>query len=444
MTAAYEPRSMSERGDSIASLVEHLYPLCRSITGNGVRETLDRIGRRIPLEVFEVPTGTKVFDWTVPKEWNIRGAHIRGAGGVKVVDFEDHCLHVMSYSVPVNRRMTLEELRPHLHSLPENPDWIPYRTSYYREAWGFCLADRVLSSMEEGTYEVCVDSTLEDGSLTYAECLVPGESSEEILVYTHTCHPSMANDNASGLALVTELAQQLLRRRPKLSYRFVFGPGTIGSITWLAMNRSRLERIAHGLVVGLVGDSAGLTYKATPAGTHVVDRAARHVLSAVAGARLTSFTPYGYDERQFCSPGIRLPVGRLTRSAEGAYPQYHTSADDLSLVSPEALAESFFACERILGILERNGRFLNTAPMGEPQLGRRGIYRATGGEDLPNREFALLWVLNQSDGDEDLLGISERSGLPFETIAEAAHELEAVGLLRKPDAPNEASQGDRS
>lgn len=420
-------------GEELHEFVSRLYPLCRSITGNGVRETLRIIGERIPLEVFEIPTGTQVFDWRVPKEWNINGAYIKDSRGRTVVDFADHNLHVVSYSVPVRTKMSLPELRPHLHSLPEHPDWIPYRTSYYRETWGFCLTHRVLETLQDGLYEVVVDSTLQDGSLTYAECVVPGQRDEEILVYTHTCHPSLANDNASGMAVVAMLAEQVRREKPSLTHRFVFGPGTIGSITWLAHNESKLQRIRHGLVVGLVGDPAGLTYKSSRDANHVIDRAARNVVSSYSGARLEDFAPYGYDERQFCSPGINLPVGRLTRSGENRYPEYHSSADDLSLVRPFVLAESLVACRRILRTVDSDARYRSLSPKGEPQLGRRGLYRATGGTELPDWEFALLWVLNQSDGGKSLLGISERSGLPFETIAQAAQELETAGLLARID-----------
>jgi aminopeptidase-like protein len=337
--------------------------------------------------------------------------------------------------------MTLQELRPHLHSLPAHPSWIPYRTSYYKESWGFCVADEALRSLRDDSYDVLVDTSLEDGSLTYAECVVAGETDDEVLVYTHTCHPSLANDNASGLALTTLLAAARLRAKPRLTHRFVFGPGTIGSITWLARNRENLARIRHGLAIGLVGDAGGVSYKRSRHGDRLIDRAARHVLRGLPQSRILDFSPYGYDERQFCSPGIDLAFGRLTRSNEGGYPEYHTSADNLALVRPAALAESFTACSRILDIVDRDARYLNLQPMCEPQLGKRGLYRVTGGENLPDREFALLWVLNQSDGGRDLLGISERSGLPFEAIASAASELESADLLRRLDSSSEVQPG---
>ena len=431
-------------GESIFGLIERLYPICRSITGDGVRKTLDVLKERIPLDVFEVASGTRVFDWYVPKEWNVKNAHIHDSRGRKVVDFDQHNLHLVSYSVPIREKMCLSDLKPHLHSLKENPDWIPYRTSYYTESWGFCLADTVLQALEDDLYEVVIDSTLADGSLTYGECFVPGQCEDEVLIYTHTCHPSLANDNCSGMAVATALAEDLMRGEPRLSYRFVFGPGTIGSITWLSQNEDRLERIQHGLVLGLVGDSAGLRYKSSRYGDHVIDRAARHVLESHTNACLERFSPYGYDERQFCSPGINLPVGRLTRSPEGGYPEYHSSADNLTLVKPDALAGSFAVCKRILGIVEQNTRYLNLAPMGEPQLGRRGLYRAMGGEDIPDREYALLWILNQSDGRNSLMDISERSGLTFEVLAAAAGELTSAGLLRDIDSSAEVHGGRES
>lgn len=427
----------------IYGLAEELYPICRSITGHGVRKTLDIIGKHVPLEVFEVPSGTQVLDWTVPREWNIEDAYIRDANGEKVVDFSNHNLHVVSYSVPVNGRMTLDELRPHLHSLPEHPNWIPYRTSYYHENWGFCLQHSQLERMTDDVYDVVIDSTLEDGSLTYAECLVEGENSDEVLIYTHTCHPSMANDNTSGMALVTLLAREIGRSKPRLSYRFVFGPGTIGSITWLARNQEVVDRVRHGLVVGLVGDSGPLTFKCSRNGSARVDHAMRHMLADLPEARVESFSPFGYDERQFCSPGYDLPVGRLTRSPEDSYPEYHTSADNLEFLNRDSLAESYLVCRRALGALDVDMRYVNLSPKGEPQLGKRGLYRKSGGEGLPGREFALLWVLNQSDGSNSLLEIAEKSGLSFEVIHEAARDLETAGLMKPLDRTRSDSKGAR-
>ena len=414
------------------ALATELFPLCRSITGDGVRATLRRIGERIPIEVHEVPSGTEVLDWTVPDEWNIRGAHIDRPDGRRIVDFDDSNLHVVGYSEPVRAEMTLDELRPHLHTHPDNPEWIPYRTSYYSRTWGFCLSERQLGGLGNGPFEVVVDSTLEPGSLTYGELLLPGELEDEVLLTTHVCHPSLANDNLSGVVVLTELAARLVNTPRRLSYRFLFIPGTIGSITWLAANESGLSRITAGLVVACVGDSGPITYKRSRQGVALVDRAGAHVAQHV-GGRVLDFVPWGWDERQFNSPGFDLPVGCLTRSLEGEFAEYHSSADDLELIRPERLEESMQAALSILDVLGRDRLFLNVSPKGEPQLGKRGLYRGLGGADPGTRQLALLWTLNQSDGGRSLLEIAERSGIAFAEIADAARDLVEAGLLTERD-----------
>jgi aminopeptidase-like protein len=412
-------------------LMHELYPICRSITGDGVRASLRIIGQYIPLILTEVPSGTPVFDWEVPREWNIRGAWIKDAEGRTLVDFRNHTLHVMSYSVPVRGRFTLAELSPHLHSLPSHPDWIPYRTSYYHEDWGFCLTHRQLEGLREGCYEVHIDSTLAPGHLTYAECRIPGESEEEFLVFTHVCHPSLCNDNLSGIALAMLIARELAKERPHLTYRFVFAPGTIGSITWLARNEERLERVRHGLVIGGAGDRGPLTYKRSRRGQADIDRIGARVLARVgARARCIDFSPYGYDERQLCSPAFDLPVGRLTRSPNGEYPEYHSSADNFELLDSQAFEQSLRSLAAILSIADRNAVYINQNPKCEPRLGKRGLFPKTGGAHPGEFEHALLWVLNQSDGRHSLLDIAERSGLEFELLAHAADALLAVDLLR--------------
>lgn len=414
-------------GRDMYRLVAELFPITRSITGAGFRKTLDILRRHIPLEVREVPSGTKVFDWTVPKEWNIRDAYIKDAAGRKVVDLQRSNLHVVSYSVPVRETMSLAELKPHLHTLPAQPDWIPYRTSYYRESWGFCLSHRDLLGLQEGDYEVVIDSSLEDGSLTFGELFLKGEREDEVLISAHACHPSLANDNLSGVGLATMLARHMASFPHRFSYRFLFIPGTIGAITWLALNEKAARRIRAGLVVTGVGDRGGLTYKKSRRGNADIDRAAAHVLRrAERPGRLMDFSPYGYDERQFCSPGFDLPVGRLSRTPHGEYPEYHTSADDLEFVSAEALADSYIKVLAILDILERNGVFVNRSPKCEPQLGRRGLYDSPGAA-----EMAMLWVLNLSDGSHSLLDIAERSGLDFVDIRRAADALLEAGLLEE-------------
>jgi aminopeptidase-like protein len=342
----------------------------------------------------------------------------------------------MSYSTPVDAVMSLEELRPHLFSIPERPDWIPYRTSYYREDWGFCLTHRALESLRPGKYRVRIDSTLQPGTLTYAECFVPGAVPEEVLIFTHVCHPSLCNDNLTGIAVATELAAQLRRSSPHFSYRFVFGPGTIGSITWLARNEHNVHRVRHGLVLGLIGDRGPLTYKRSRQGGAQIDRIGAYVLGQLpdppeSKARVIDFSPYGYDERQLCSPGFNLPVGRLTRTPNNEYPEYHTSADDFSILDRDALAQSLFAAASILRIADRDACYLNLSPKCEPRLGKRGLFRNTGGRHPGEFEHALLWVLNQSDGSNSLLDIAEKSRLPFDVVAEAADALTGVELLRR-------------
>jgi aminopeptidase-like protein len=418
-------------GEEMYALVEQLFPICRSITGDGVRDTLAALREHVPLEVREVPTGTPVLDWTVPKEWNIRDAYVKAPSGERVVDFRESNLHVVGYSVPVNARLPLAELRDRLHSLPERPDWIPYRTSYWNETWGFSLPHRRLAELTDGEYEVYIDATLEDGYLTYGELALAGETADEILISTHVCHPSLANDNLSGIAVATFLARRLAdASRRRYSYRFLFVPGTIGPITWLALNEESTRRIRHGLVLALLGDPGRVTYKRSRRGDAGIDRAAAHVLRySGADHALVDFSPYGYDERQYCSPGFDLPVGRLTRTPHGEFPEYHTSADDLALVTAESLADSLATVEAIVDVLERNATYVNRQPKGEPQLGRRGLYGSTGGASRREHELALLWVLNQSDGEHSLLDIAERARLPFSEIVGAADALRSRDLL---------------
>jgi aminopeptidase-like protein len=413
--------------------IADLYPICRSITGDGVRRTLAKVGERIPLQVHEVPSGTQVFDWTVPREWNIRDAWIKDPRGRKVVDFQHLNLHVLNYSVPVHKKVSLAELEEHLFTLPDQPGLVPYRTSYYKEAWGFCMAHHQWLGLEEGEYEVCIDSTLENGSLTYGECFLPGETDREVLISCHVCHPSLCNDNLSGLAVCTFLAQELAKAPRRLSYRFVFIPGTIGSITWLARNDSSrmITRIIAGLVAANLGDPGHFHYKKTRHGNAEIDRAVLQVLRGEEHG-VEDFVPFGYDERQYSSPGFNLPVGSLTRTPYGRYPEYHTSADNLDFIQAASLDGSLRTYLSVMNVLEGNRRYENLNPKCEPQLGRRGLYRTIGGDDSGRqRELALLWVLNLSDGEHGLLDIAERSGMPFEAIQAAADALLEVELLRE-------------
>ncbi|MBP7755390.1 MAG: DUF4910 domain-containing protein [Thermoanaerobaculia bacterium] len=413
------------------ALAARLFALPRSLTGDGVRATLAALGELVPLTVVEVPTGTPVLDWTVPKEWNLRRAVLRGPGGEIVADTARRNLEVVGYSVPVRGRFPLAELRPRLHSLPDKPDLVPYRTSYWQESWGFCLPHRVLAALPDGEYEVEIDTTLADGHLTYGELLLPGASPAEILVSCHVCHPALANDNLSGLAVSAFLARELAGRERRWSWRFLWAPGTIGAIAWLARNEAVTARIRAGLVAANLGDPGAFHYKRSRRGDTEIDRAVEIALRDLGVPHaLEEFVPFGYDERQYCSPGFDLPVGLLSRTPWGRFPEYHTSADDLDFIRPEALAGSLAVYRAVAGVLEGNRRFRNLSPKGEPQLGRRGLYRALGGDDRGReRELALLWVLNQSDGGPDLLAIARRSGLPFERLREAAAALAAAGLI---------------
>ncbi len=420
-------------GQAMYRLIVDLYPICRSITGNGFRETLSIIKQHIPLQVQEVPTGTQVFDWTVPKEWNIVDAYIKNSKGERIVDFRKSNLHVVNYSMPIKANMSLAELKPHLFTLPDRPDWIPYRTSYYQENWGFCLSHRQFLELRDDIYEVCIDSSLEDGYLTYGEYYLNGESEDEVLISCHACHPSLCNDNLSGVALATFLAQCLSSLTLRYSYRFLFIPGTIGSITWLALNEATVSRIKHGLVVVDVGDSGSSTYKRSRQGNAEIDTAVEYVLKHFGQPYATQdFFPYGYDERQYCSPGFNLAVGCLMRTPHGQYPEYHTSADNLDFVKADTLADSFSKYVAVLNILENNRRYLNQNPKCEPQLGKRGLYDAIGGQsDAKARQLALLWVLSLSDGRHTLLDIARRADMSFDLIKIAADLLAHHNLLRE-------------
>jgi aminopeptidase-like protein len=418
-------------GTEAFELMQRLFPLCRSLTGSGVRATFDILDEYVPLQRTEIASGTEIFDWIVPDEWNIRDAYLATADGRRVVDFRASSLHVVSYSEPVRTRLPLEDLGERLHTLPDQPDLVPYRTSYYNRTWGFCLSHRQLQELQPGEYDVVIDSTLEPGHLTYGEVRIDGETDDEVLISTYVCHPSLANDNLSGIAVATMLAKQLAQRRLRHSYRILFAPGTIGPLAWLHQNRETLGRVKHGLTVSCIGDAGGFTYKRSRRADSEADRAVELALrDSGAEHRIVGWEPWGGDERQFCSPGFNLPVGCLMRTPHGGFPGYHTSADGLDRIQPESLGAAVQVCLDAVEILETNRTCRNLSPYGEPQLGRRGLYRSSGGAvSSPDDERALLWVLNLSDGGPSLLDVAAQSGLAYPIIARAAQRLEQAGLL---------------
>jgi len=418
--------------DRMFQLITACYPICRSITGDGVRETIEIIRKIIPLDKHEVPSGTKVYDWEIPKEWNIKQAYIKDPNGNVIVDYKRHNLHVLNYSIPIRKRVGLDELKKHLYTIPEQPDLIPYRNSYYRENWGFCLSHNQMIRLKEGTYEVVIDTSLEDGHLTYGEYFIQGNSSEEILISTHICHPSLCNDNLSGIAVSTYLAKYLGEQTTRYSYRFLFIPVTIGSIAWLSLNEQNLK-IKHGLVLALLGDLSDFTYKRTRKGNSEIDSVIEHCLQhSNKTYTIKDFIPYGYDERQYCSPGINLSVGCFTRAPYGEFPEYHTSADNLEFVKPDALAESLATLYEALFVLENNLKYVSKYPKCEPQLGKRGLYQQIGGTNEGKvTQLAALWVLNMSDGNYSLLDIAKKSGIQFTVIKNAADALINCDLIEK-------------
>lgn len=424
------------RGREMHALARELFPITRSLAGPGFRETLDRLEPVCgPITRHEVATGEAVFDWEVPREWTIREAWIKGPDGELVCSLADNNLHVVSYSTPVHARMDLDALQQHLHSLPDQPDAIPYRTSYYRESWGFCLTERRRRELPAGEYEVLVDSTLQDGAIVLGEVTVPGTSDDEVLFSTYCCHPSMANNELSGPLVVAHLAA-LLRERPeppRHTYRFVFVPETIGAIAYLARFGRRLrERLVAGWVVTCVGDPGTFTYKRSRRGDALPDRLTEHVLRHAGDPHeVLDFFPWGSDERQYCSAGFNLPVGSLMRTMYGVYPEYHTSLDDLELITAEALGGSLERYAEVVAALEGNEVLVNTQPDCEPQLSKRDLYPTTGGGLGAARDLHdVLIVLNWCDGERDLLEIAERAGRPLAVLRAVADELLAHGLLR--------------
>lgn len=428
-----EEDSLDKVGQEMHHLMEELYPICRSITGNGVRETHEIIRKYIKLETHEVSSGTQVFDWTIPDEWNIKDAYVIDPHGNKIIDFKKSNLHILNYSIPINKKMTLDELTPHLFTIPDQPDMIPYRTSYYNQNWGFCLSQRQLLQLEDGEYHVVIDSTLKPGSLTYGEYYLKGKKEEEIVISCYTCHPSLCNDNLSGVVLTTFLAKYLEQFSLEYSYRFLFVPETIGAITWLSVNENNLSKIKCGLVVTCVGDSGNLTYKKSRQDNSEIDRFAINVLKhSCSQFKIIDFFPPGSDERQYCSLAFNLPFGSLMRSVYDTFPEYHTSYDNLQFVKAKFLADTFAKYLRIIYEIENNKKYLNLYPKCEPQLGRRGLYRSTGAQKKGYEfEYSIISLLSMADGKNSLLEISERTGIDFLLLKMAADELVKSGVLKE-------------
>jgi aminopeptidase-like protein len=432
---------MVATGETIYKWAADLFPVCRSLSGNGVRQTLHYIQKLLPgLTLHEVPTGTQAFDWTVPDEWNIADAFVSDDSGQRIIDFRQNNLHVVGYSEPVDARMTFAELDPHLHSLPEQPDAVPYVTSYYQRRWGFCLTDkqrrklsRKYGGKPDARFHVRIDSTLKPGHLTYGELVIPGESAQEILLSTYVCHPSMANNELSGPCMAAALAQwlQALPRR-RYTYRVLFLTETIGAIVYLSRHAEAMKRqTVAGFVLTCLGDDRGFSYVPSRHGHTLADRVAQHVLAyQTPGYICYSFLDRGSDERQYCSPGIDLPVCSVMRSKYGTYPEYHTSLDDLSLISPEGLQGGFDVLRQCIELLEANAVYRCTVPC-EPQLGRRGLYPSLSTKESDTQVRTMLNFIAYADGTRDLVAIADSIGASALELLPMAAVLVEKGVLER-------------
>ena len=411
-------------------LVKDLFPICRSITGNGVRETLKIIKKQIPIKIYEVPTGTRVFDWTVPEEWSIKDAYVLDESGKKAIDFKKNNLHIVGYSIPINKTIDLSELQEHLYSLPDQPEAIPYVTSYYQKRWGFCLSEKDRGKLKRGKYKVVIDSELKKGSLTYGELIIPGKYKKEVFLSTDICHPSMANNELSGPAVTTFLTKWILSKSRRYTYRIIFIPETIGSITYLSKNFKTLKRnMLAGFNVSCVGDNRSYSYIPTKAGDTYADKVALNILSF----KWPNFIRYSFldrasDERQYNAPGIDLPVCCVTRSKYGAYPEYHTSLDNLDFVSPEGLVGAYEVLKECLVLIEENHKY-KIKCLGEPQLGKRGLYPTISTKSSA-KMGSMRNFIAYADGKNDLIDISEKIKTPVWDLYPIIDKLTKVGLLQ--------------
>ena len=414
-------------------LAEELFPINRSITGDGVRKTLSILNEHVKnLDVFEVPSGTQVLDWVVPKEWSIVSGYILTPSGRKICDFNENNLHVVGYSIPVDDSVSLAELEKHLYSLPDQPDAIPYVTSYYAKRWGFCISHKQRMLLEEGIYKVKIDSSLFDGYLTYGELIIKGETDKEVLISTYVCHPSMANNELSGPVVVTYLAKwlQSLQSR-KYTYRIIFIPETIGSITYLSKNINQMQKnIIAGFNVSCVGDNRSYSYLPSRNGGTLSDKVAKHILKWIDPDYVAySWSERGSDERQYCAPGVDLPIASIMRTKYGKYPEYHTSLDDLkNVVTPDGLEGGYEALRLSIEAIENNC-YPKVTVLGEPQLGKRGLYPTISTKNSASKTRLLSDLITWSDGNHSLLEIAEKSNVPIWELYPLIKKLQTSNLL---------------
>jgi aminopeptidase-like protein len=411
--------------DKMFLWAKELYPINRSLTGQGVRETLDYLKNiNQELIIHSVPSGTVAFDWTVPNEWNIRDAWIKDAQGNKIVDFKQNNLHVLGYSIPIDQKMSLSDLQNHLYSLPNQPEAIPYVTSYYKERWGFCLSDQQRKSLTDQTYHVMIDSSLAPGFLNYGEIIIQGDSKEEILLSTYICHPSMGNNEISGPVVTTALASWIKSKKRRYTYRLIFIPETIGSIVYLSKHLTELKQnVKAGFVVTCLGDNRAYSYLESRKTNTLADRAALQVLKYHApDYKHYSYLQRGSDERQYCSPGVDLPVCSVMRSKYGEYPEYHTSLDNLDLISPDGLQGGFEILRKILNTLEQN-YIVKTKVLCEPQLGKRGLYPTIGTKEVAQETRRMINFIAYADGTSDILEIAEKIGEDPVSLIELSKKL---------------------